>query len=189
MTAELIGAAFPGAEVIEDHGQGAELDAVSALMTAGRRVAVRYPRRGGGDPVAEIPARMSASGRQVTERLTWWLDGAAVSAAQVLAAAAELGPPGAAWTLTPAPRNGPSAARSATLSAPHGSAGQTCAGPVAAVSAPPDAPSPASGPVVVRDGVLYVNGAAVASGVDPAAVVVLGRRVCVAGRPVAELAA
>jgi hypothetical protein len=43
--------------------------------------------------------------------------------------------------------------------------------------------------VQIRDGALYVDGAAVAAGVTPADVTMFGRRVFVRGRQVAELAA
>lgn len=65
--------------------------------------------------------------------------------------------------------------------------------PPAAVLAPLSAAAPAAepepGPVQIRDGALYVNGAAVAEGVTPADVSLLGRRVFVRGRQVAALAA
>lgn len=115
------------------------------------------------------------------------------------------------WAAGAVPENGPRAARARAQDGPAGSAAGSSDPPApAAVSgphrAPPPSPNPSKrnraaepaagrpaatrgGPVEVRAGVLYVNGAAVASGVDPAAVTVLGRRVCVGGRQVAELAA
>jgi hypothetical protein len=93
-----------------------------------------------------------------------------------------------------APRNAPSAVGGLAQDAAGDPTGTSGYPPAAAVvlgsysAAPATAgPSPASVPVEVRDGALYVNGAAVAEGIDPAAVVVLGRRVCVGGRQVGTL--
>lgn len=157
----------------------------------------RTARAAAGESVWEVRPRPS------------WIDGAArleggVPASWWLANAGQ-------WAAAPVPQDSPVPASAHAQDGAAGSAAGSSDPPgPAAVSGPhraaPPSPTPskrngAAEPaaerppatrgtaVEVRAGVLYVNGAAVASGVDPAAVTVLGRRVCVGGRQVAELAA
>jgi hypothetical protein len=202
--------AFPAAAVLP-HAYGLPGDPADRLMAAGRRVALRDDGTLclDGDPVTPDDLAAAAAGLpalprgRALDQGKMTLRGPCPGCGQDTACGwVERTPQG--WRDV---RSGPTPCTGCRASAITGAASPdapcTLAGaaqdaardlagtpasprPAAAVLGAPGL-SPASVPVEVRDGALYVNGAAVAEGIDPAAVVVLGRRVCAGGRQVATL--